>query len=274
MCVGSGAVDGSVGWFLVMASLSVLGWVAGVRLGCGEPWQGRLALAIAALLLAAWTWLVLNPAVAVRVIPLTVLSQIEGTGSTPMFMMIVGVGWARSRIPRQRHIVAWATAFGVLYFLHGSAWMLQATPRVGLADTPAIGPVMQSQTYSCVPAACATALNTLGYSVTEAEMAVLTRTRPGTGSTTLRALDGLSQFLQTKPYRAELLELEPEDLRSLATPAVVPLQYEPTRRHMVTVSRVIDAGWRVEDPLEGPVFLPWDQVRRLYCGQVIVFDRR
>ena len=84
--------------------------------------------------------------------------------------------------------------------------MIQSTPRNAFGRQTSSGPVMQSQDYSCVPAACATALNQLGLPTTEAEMAELTQTRPGTGATLIRALAGLRERLAGTSFSVELVQ--------------------------------------------------------------------
>lgn len=257
-------------WFVAMAALALLALIVGRVLGRQRQscWPG-LGLGIG--LLAGWAYLAHHPAVAVRLIPLDVLSRVEGTAAVPAFMLIVGILWTRSRLPRQRRVAAWAVVLGTVYFLQGGLWMLQTTPQAGFARVVQRGPVHQSQRFSCVPAACATALNSLGLYTSEAEMAQLTQTRPGTGATTLRALYGLNLRLAGTRYRAKIVAAGPDRLRHLPTPALTPLQYERTRRHMVTVLRTDHWGVWIADPIDGTLCLDWAYFRTVYTGGVIIF---
>ncbi len=268
-------MDASIYWFIAILGVSALSLMLGLHLGRGPKSHGRIGLIIGVVLLGLWAWLMKNPAVALEIIPLQVLSRIEGTAAVPVFFAVVGIAWSRSRLSRQRRLVAWAFVLGAIYLIQGGAWMLQSTPSVGFAQTiKRDQPVRQSQEYSCVPAACATALNILGYYTTEAEMARLTYTRPGTGSTIIRAMDGLSRRLAGSGYEVKLLQPSYEELRRLPMPALTPLQLESTRRHMVTILSV-DPDWvEFSDPVEGEMSLPRDVFEHYYVGQVLVFQRQ
>jgi len=265
-------VDPSTRWFVVLALLSLAGLGFGVYLARRTRHRGRVGIVVALLLLGLWAWLLQNPSVAVELVPLDILSWIEGAASVPIFMFIIGIAWVRAGCARQRRLVAWAAVLGGVYFVNGNLWLLQTTPQIGFADMLSDGDVvMQSQDYSCVPAACATAVRLLGVHTTEAEMAALTQTRPGTGSTLLRAMEGLRMKLG-RGYRVTLLQPRLQELRDLPTPFLTPLQFEPTRRHMVTVTTVMPFGAWVADPTDGKVFYGWEDLRRHYAGQVLVIE--
>lgn len=259
----------SIGWFVSMAALAALAWCAGCRLG--QSTRGSVAgLLGGVIVLAAWAYLARNPAVAVQVFSARVLSYIEGVASVPIFMFIIGIVWALSQVPRQKRVAAWASVLGIVYFMQGGMWLLQSTPQIGFADAPA-GEVRQSQEYSCVPAAAATALNMLGVYTSEATMAELTQTRPGTGATTIRALYGLEQRLEGTKYRVELIAAEPSEVTRIQTPALTPLQYETTRKHMVVIIEANRYGVWVSDPMDGPLLMDWDEFERVFTGQLLVF---
>ena len=206
--------------FALLAWVSLGAAVLGVRLGGSSPRRARLTVALALIGMVAWAWLTRHPEAAVRLVPPEVLAQVEGVGCVPLFMLIVGVAWACSTLRRQRQAVAWAAVFGGVFFLQGGLWMLQATPSGSLAQVASAGPTLQSDDYTCVPASCATALAVLGVDSSEAQMARLTYTRPGMGSTTVRALSGLRRKLAGTPWTAELLAPEAGELRRLPMPVL------------------------------------------------------
>lgn len=261
----------SVSWFVGIALFTVLAWLVGVRLGRGSAWTGRTTIAVGVALMLGWGWLIRHPATAVSVFPVNVLSQIEGVGGVPLFMLILGAAWARSQVPRQRVVIAWAMTFGAIYFVNGGMWMLQKTPTAVMGQSVYPDDIRQSQDYSCVPAACATALNLLDVPSTERQMAELTQTRPGTGATIIRALDGLERRLQGGRLRPVLLEPTLTELRHLPMPALTPLQFEPTRRHMVVLTKVTDRGVWIMDPMEGYLYFIHEEFNQKFRNQVIVF---
>lgn len=263
----------SAGWFVILASMACLCFAAGEWVGRGSNRNTRLCVGTGLLLLFAWTWLSRNPAVAVQVIPVGVLRYLEGVGSVPVFMLIVGVAWSRSRLRRQRRLVSLAAALGAIFFLQGGMWMIQSTPSSVMGHTIGVGPVMQSQEFTCVPAACATALNVMGVGTTEAEMAELTQTRAGTGATLIRAMDGLNRRLAGAGITAEMVEPTYDELRMLPMPALTPLHLEPTRRHMIVIVKLNERQVWIVDPLNGYAALERDEFERVYESQALVFNR-
>lgn len=267
-------MEPTISWFVSIASLSTLAWAGGYYLGRRSAATARSVLVGGLACMGTWGWLSYHPAVAVKLIPLTVLTRIEGVGSVPFFMLLLGLAWSRARIPRQKRVITWAIMFGVVFFINGGLWMLQSTPEQGFAATVSDEPVLQSQAYSCVPAACAQALDLLGVPTSEKQMATLTQTRPGTGSTTLRAMHGLTQRLAGTAYQVELLQVQPEDLRSLPLPILTALRYETTRLHMVTILSVDKHELHIADPIDGEMFMDWDTLEAVFTGEVLVFVRR
>ena len=133
--------------------------------------------------------------------------------------------------------------------------------------------VMQSQDYSCVPASCATALNLMGVPSTEAQLATMTDTRPGTGATVLRALRGLNMRLEGLPLRAHLLEISYQDAQDIDSPALTALQYEPGRMHMVVLLGSRRGGVWVMDPVSGIIRMTPESFKGVFTGEVIVFRK-
>lgn len=263
----------TMAWFVIIAATSTLSLAAGAQVGCGPRWAARMGMVVGLMLLGAWGWLVHHPAAAVQVLPVTLLARIEGAGGTPLFMFVVGIAMTRATLPRQRRLAMWSAALGLVYLLQGTAWLLQATPTTGLSARIEPGHmVLQSTDYSCVPAACATALNVLGVPTSEAEMARLTDVRPSTGATIIRAMAGLQKRLDGLPVRVAMLQPTVDELSGLAMPALTPLQYEPARRHMVTILGVTPQGIRIADPVEGVFIMPPDLFARFYTGTVVALE--
>ncbi len=262
-------------WFTWLALLALGGFLLGNRLGRGDARRALVAMFAAVALIAAWTWLMRNPAVAVNAMPVWFLSHVEGSGSVPLFMLVTGIAWSRAQLAHQKRLTILAAFFGGLFFLQGSMWMLQTTPRSVLGGSRSPGMItLQSQDFSCVPASCATALHMLGIETTEAEMAHFTQTRAGTGSTLIRALDGLTTRLAGSGWRAQLLEPSIADLPSLPPPMLAPLQFESQRLHMVTLLGFHRGFVRIADPESGVILLSPQEFAKVYKGQVIGFVKR
>ncbi len=259
--------------FVVMALLlPAMAW-CGSRVGRLEDRLRRgMIVAVVFGLLLLWAWLSRHPAVAVRVIPLEVLSRLEGIGAAPLFMFMIGVAWTMGELRRQRALVIVGGLIGMGYFVQGGLWMVQTTPTAAFAAPADSVEQRQSQNYSCVPAACSTTLRIYGIQTNESEMARLTETRPGQGATLIRAMHGLerrlggsSRPMLVEPTYAELLGVQP--------PFMVPLRYEARRLHMVTVLKVEQGRVLLADPATGIEALSRHEFERLFHGQAIVFHR-
>ncbi len=259
-------------WFILMAVASILAGAVGVGLGRGSQRRWRLTLVVALVVLGVTVWMVRHPAVSVTLVPLDVLSHLEGVAPVPVVMLLLGMAWSISRVRRQRFMVAAGGAATAVFFAWGGMWMLQTTPEDAFDNQMSSGPVLQSQSYSCVAASTASTLNLLGLGTTEAEMASLTRTRPGMGATMVRTLHGVRQRLRGTGYRADLVEASLAELSTMPVPALTSLRLSTSNLHMVTLLRVSPTGAWLLDPQEGCVFYPSAELRQVYSGELIVFS--
>lgn len=266
-------MPGSALWFVFVAALLPAAWFAGRA--CGRI-QDRLrrgcVVGLVFLLLITWTLLIRNPALAIQIIPVAVLARLEGIGAAPLFIFMVGVGWHLAVLKRQRAVMIVGMFLGAMYFVQGGMWMMRPTPSNAFGREDASLVLEQSQDYSCVPAASATALRILGLSTTEAEMAELTETRAGSGSTLLRALNGIDMRLQHTGFEATLLEPDYDALMRIEPPMLTPLQYESARLHMVTILEVRPHLIVLADPQVGVEFVSRRNFEKVFRGQVIAFD--
>ncbi len=267
----------SIAWFLALAALAGLGYATGHWLGRGPRRRAYLGFGLGALLVGFWTWLHHHPAVAIHVVPPMTLRYLEGTAAVPIFMMIVGIAHAQSHIPRQRRVAVLAAVLGIVYFFQGGLWMLQTTPTSVMGRTIDKfhgGVVYQTSEFSCVPAACATALNQLKLPTSEAQMAVFTETKAGTGATIIRAYNGLTKRLADEPYGVELVQPSYDDLVGQPLPVLTPLRMQATTHHMVTLLRIDEDGVWLADPQLGKVYMERDEFESVYTDQAIVFHHR
>ncbi|MEM6391800.1 MAG: cysteine peptidase family C39 domain-containing protein [Planctomycetota bacterium] len=260
--------------FVFTALLSVGGWWLGARCGrWGRPWDWVI-VGVTLGLLVGWAVLQRRPEWGLQVLPVWVLSRVEGVGGVPMFAVMCGVAWTRCKGLRERRLVGCAAVFAAVYLLHGGLWMLQPASSWALAETVQGQDTRQSTDWSCVPAASAHALTMLGHPVSEAVMAERTAARPGVGSTVLRAVDGLRAELAGTRYGVELLYLDVEELRRAPMPALTPLRLEATQQHMVTLLRVTERGVLLDDPEFGRTYYTAEEFAGVYDGRVIVFVPR
>ena len=266
-------MSATIMWFIaVLAALPAM-WFAG-RLAAriADPMRRSLVIGSAVLLLIGWSILIHHPAVAVELLPLSVLARIEGIGAAPLFVFILSVGWELATVRRQRAVLLMGMLLGLGYFVQGGLWMMRPTPTNAFSPSSDTYLVFQTQDYSCVPAASATALRILGFGATESDMARLTETRPGSGATLLRALNGLNQRLRHSSIQPRLLEPSYDELMRLETPILTALRYEASQLHMVTLIEVRPSGVVLFDPQVGIETLRRSEFEQLYRGQVIAFE--
>ncbi len=263
----------AISWFITIASCAALAWALGVVIGRSHLIASRAALLASVVVLLAWGYLMRHQDVAVQILPTQLLSRIEGVAAVPVFMLIVGIAWSRASMSRQRHVACCAMVIGALFFYQGGGWMIQPTPAMGTSRMMDNGMVMQSEDYSCVAAAAATALNRIGVPTTEAEMVRLTDTRPGRGATTLRAMAAMEQKLRGTGMRVALIAADFNALQLINPPALTPLQFEKSRLHMVTILDVNPVGLTIADPTEGLIFMERGEFESVYRGQVVVIRR-
>jgi len=266
-------MPGSIVWLIAVLALLPVAWLAGQRaVMIADPWRRGCVIGAVFLLLMGWAVLIHHPAVAVELIPLTALARLEGIGAAPLFVFVLGVGWRQAALRRQRAIMILGMCLGFGYFVQGGLWMMRPTPTNAFTRSGDRYFVQQSQDYSCVPAACATSLRMLGVQTSEAEMAELTETRPGSGATLLRALNGLNEKLEGTGIEPRLLEPTYDQLARYQTPMLTPLRYEAARLHMVTIIEVRPHLVVLADPQMGIEFVSRREFERRYRGQVIAFD--
>jgi len=263
----------AMSFILIALLLPATAW-CGTRVGRLEDrWRRSMIVAVVFGLLLLWAWLTRHPSVAVRVIPLGVLSRLEGIGAAPLFMFVIGVAWSMGELRRQRALVLLGGLIGMGYFVQGGLWMVQTTPTAAFAQPADSIAQLQSQDYSCVPAACSTTLRIYGIQTSESEMARLTETRPGQGATLIRAMNGLERRLGGSSIRPVMVEPTYDELRGVQPPFMVPLRYEARRLHMVTVLKVEHSRVVLADPASGVEAISRPEFERLFHGQAIIFQR-
>ena len=266
-------MPGTVLWFVLVVVAMVLAWFAGRYITLIQKPFRRNCLIIGVLtLLLLWSALIRHPTVALHLIPVSILARLEGIGAAPLFIFIISAGWQLASVRRQRAVMALGLCLGVAYFLQGGLWMMRPTPSNAFGRLATGYLVRQTQDYSCVPAASATALRILGLRSNEEEMAELTETREGSGATLLRALNGLDARLTDTGIEARLLEPNYTELMRLEPPMLTPLQFQSAQLHMVTIIDVRPHLVVIADPQVGIEFISKYRFEKLYRGQVIAFD--
>lgn len=261
-------------WFVSILLIGGLFCLLGVRMGRLPPTIAHAVAAAAAFLIVVWSTLINHPEWFVKLAPSLWISRFEGIGAAPLFLFITGVLWSMGRakpVGRERHLAALCAGVCVFYLAIGGAWMLLPTSTAGLNQERGSMMVMQSRDYTCVPAATATLLNRMGVASSEQEMAALTFTRPRSGSTMLKAMEGVRARLEMDGRSDQVRLLAPtfDELRHLPYPMLTTLRFHMTSSHMVVLLSANEHFVSIFDPEIGIYQLHRLDFEPLYGGRVV-----
>jgi len=262
----------SAAWFAGLIVTSLMAVVVASYIARRRPAARHfISLCVFALTLLA-LWLSHRPDLTVQFISPDVLIYLESTATLPLTALLIGLGWRTSRIRRARMLMVTGGVIVAGCFIYNSFWMIWPNAGTNLSDKTAAAPIKQSTPYSCVPAACASALGQMGIVSCESEMAELTQTVPLRGATILRAYAGLSKRLSSTDMSLHLTRPSWRDLQSLPMPALAVLQFRPDQTHMVLILSASEHQLQMFDPIDGELLFPRDAYERHATGQVIWFD--
>jgi predicted double-glycine peptidase len=134
------------------------------------------------------------------------------------------------------------------------------------------GVCRQTTDYTCVAASLVTLLHTYGITATETEMARLSYTEIGSGSTDTRAVCALQRKLAGQPVNVRYEHMDFDRLRQLNRPCMVPLEWGYFTSHMVAVLSVTDGGVSLGDPLTGQRDVDKAEFMRGWLRRAIYLD--
>ncbi len=271
---GTGAVA-----FLALARLL---WMAGRRLagtlgkGAGEGVAALALLGTAGTVLLV-NWFPLAVPVWVWTGPACYLEQAAYALPATLFF-----GLAGARLPEPRQARSVGTLAGVVAIVAGAHLFLAVLARehTGLPDRPFDGPVCRQSTgWSCGPAACATMLKARGIPATEREMAELSLTYVGRGTTLPRFVRGLALKARKEGLDGDLVvrdHLTAEDLEAFPVPCVVALRWSLLVDHAVCLFGRDERGRYLVGEVTAGVTQPWnpEEFHARFLGTAITFVPR
>jgi hypothetical protein len=161
-------------------------------------------------------------------------------------------------------------AFGVFPFLGAvmAGQKLAAIP----ASFDSNGVCFQSTSFTCGPAAAATALHRLGVDVSEGQMAILSRSCPVIGTSDYDLMQAVSKAVSSKPIECtygrwtELPKLSGQEV------LLVILQQGLWMNHCVAVLKTTDKAVVFADPAEGIITLSQKHFQQLWTGRGILLQ--
>jgi len=182
--------------------------------------------------------------------------------------LVSRLGRKRERVLLSVLMVACVFSQSVLAFLMPAFNYRQLTELKTLVDVD--GVCIQSNGYTCGPAAAVTALRRVGVEAEEGELAILAHTTHMTGTQT----DVLCQVIQ-KRYGVPCRQAYFRDISELRScvPVVAIVKFAFLIDHFVTVLDVTEAIVVVGDPLVGRIEMTYEEFAKRWrrCG--IVFDQ-
>jgi len=262
-------------WFetLGVVLLAVLGALAGRR--CARfrhPWWllGYITPLLIVVMISASRWFPwLEPYWPFRWV---MAGRAEFALLAPVCAMLLTTPLSRLQRQREKLVVA---SFMVVCVVSQSvmAFLMPAFNYQQLIDLKTLvdvdGVCIQSNGYTCGPAAAVTALRQKGIRAEEGELAVLAHTTRFTGT----QVDVLCRVMRDR-YGVSCRQVLFHDISELqpCAPVVAVIKFAFLIDHFVTVLEVTETEVVVGDPLEGRIEMTHEQFRRRWRRYGIVFD--
>ncbi len=189
----------------------------------------------------------------------------------PVGAFALGVGARRWGAPAGRWACVLA-AGALVVFSAAGAWPGRADFRA-LPAVARDGVVLQTQEYTCGPAAAATLLGQLGVAACEGEMARLCRSAAWLGTTEGALCRALRLKLDSEDFGVAFVRPDGERLARFMRPVLARVRAGPWRDHWVVLLAINDRVAIVGDPALGRVEVPVARFLRDWRGTAIVVDR-
>lgn len=238
-------------WFCGQAAAMIAATLVGHWLGGGSA-RGTRPVAIAAVvLMVAGPLGRLRPDLALRLLPVEVLVFAEVTAVAIPAALLFAM--AARQIPKagDRRALRLLPLVCAIFFVNAGLWMVRPPVPEMRSSHYADGVCRQSTDYTCVAASLVTVLQKYGIETSEGEMARLSYTGVGQGTTDTRAVLALQRKLAGQPLDARYEPMDYARLQQVGLPCLVPLKWGYFVSHMVAVLEVGDDAVVLGDPLTG-----------------------
>lgn len=241
----------SAGWFVGQIVAIIAAALAGWWVGRREMRLWRPIAIAATVAMLTWPLMRLFPAHVIRWLGAQSVMFIEVTGIVIPAVLLFAIAARNIRTAGQRRAILLLIPVCCLYFVRNGVWMV----RPPLDD---LGPMQiqdgicrQSTGYTCVAASLVTLLDRHGYQASETQMARLSYTEAGWGTTDSRALVALHKRLAGEPVEICYEVMDYHRLTLVPKPCVVPIRWSYFVSHMVPILAANDEAVVIADPLDG-----------------------
>ena len=256
-------------WFGVQLALAAAMILLGSVVARQRPalWKSvAVAAAGAALIWPLMRW---HPDLFLHVLGARVLMHIEVIGLIPAVLLLFTIAARHADCFKQRRLSVWLVLVCVMYFIRNGLWMIYP-PVPDLGQTQyRNGVCMQSTSYTCVAASLVTLLNAYEVPTTETEMARLSRTEEGNGTTDTRAVNALEQKLAGRGVEVRYETMDYDRLQEVDKPCLVATAYGYFVSHMVPVLSADKDAVVLGDPLTGRRTLSVAEFRKIWRARGI-----
>ncbi len=260
-------------WFAGQLLVAVVALLVGRRIARWASPRWKIIASAAVALMLLWPAMRLYPASVLAHLGARLVMFIEVTGIIVPATVLFAI--AAEHVPQrsERRALYAMLAICGLYFLQYGKWMV-LPPVPDLGTTQLAGDVcMQSTNYTCVAASLVTLLRAHGVDATETEMARLSHTEPGHGTTDSRAIAALQRKLAHRDVAIHYEGMDYTRLCQVEMPCVVTVDWGYFTSHMVPVLSADQTSVVVGDPLIGRQQYGPDEFRHLWHGLGIYLTR-
>lgn len=241
----------SLVWFCGQAVALIVAALVGHWLG-GRSARGTRPVAIAAVVfMVAGPLVRLRPDLALHLLPLELLVFAEVTAVAIPAALLFAM--AARQIPRatDRRALRLLPLICAIFFVNAGLWMVRPPVPEMRSSHYADGVCRQSTDYTCVAASLVTVLQKHGIETSEGEMARLSFTGVGQGTTDTRAVLALRRKLAGQPLDVRYEHMDYARLQQVGLPCLVPLKWGYFVSHMVALLEARDDAVVLGDPLTG-----------------------
>lgn len=241
----------SATWFAGQLVAGGVAALAGRRIARARPAVWKAAAVASTALMLLWPLIRVFPAHALALVTGRLLIFVEVTGIVLPAALLFTIAARHVRRPRDARAIYLLLVVCLLYFVRHGLWMIAPPPPDVPMSRYVDGVCRQSTDYTCVAASLVTLLQFHGVESMESEMARLSYTEVGGGTTDCRAVYALQRKLAGLPFEVRYEVMDYERLREIELPCVVPIKWGYFISHMVPVLSVNEERVRVGDPLTG-----------------------
>lgn len=190
----------------------------------------------------------------------------------------MGLTTPLSRLPRKyEKVLVYVLMFIVVTWFSVMPFLFPVLVRGSLLNNPTMydkdGICRQTTDYTCGPAAAVTALEHLGLSAKEGELAVLSHSSPVVGTLPTSLCSALKNRYKEEGLKCKYRRFDSiEQLRKTGITLVV-IKENFLLDHCIVVLEVLDNAVAVADPITGKELIPIEKFEKIWRFSGIILER-